>query len=261
MGLLVDVQVLTADDDETKKYLRISVEKYPFPVSYHGKYYKRIGSTTQEVIGVELDKMILSVQGRTWDSVPVPHVNVSDLDERAFQIFKKRALFTHRLTEEQLNVSNKDLIHNLHGFENNYLTRAAVLSFHPDPEQWFTGAYVKIAYFLDEANILYQDEVHGPLLVQVERAMEIIYTKYMKALIDYDGIARRETYFFPHDAFRELLLNALIHRDYMNTAPIQIQIFKDKIDIWNIGKMPDDLKIEGNYSPQKIYKKSTLPTV
>ena len=251
MGLLVDVHVLTADDDETKKYLKIYVEKYPFPVSYHGKYYKRVGSTTQEVIGVELDRMILSVQGRTWDSIPVPNVQVSDLDERAFQIFKKRAMFTHRLTEEQLSVDNKDLIHNLHGFENDYLTRATVLSFHPDPEQWFTGAFIKIAYFVDDANILYQDEVHGPLLVQVERAMEIIYTKYMKALIDYDGIARRETYFFPHDAFRELLLNALIHRDYMNTAPIQIQIFKDKIDIWNIGKMPDDMKLEDLFTKHR----------
>lgn len=63
-----------AVNDAAKKYLKITVEKYPFPVSYHVKYYKRVGSMTQEVIGVELDKMILSVQGRTWDSVPVPHV-------------------------------------------------------------------------------------------------------------------------------------------------------------------------------------------
>ena len=244
MGLMVDVQVLTAQDDETLKYLKIAVEHYPFPVSYHGKYYKRIGSTTQEVIGVELDKMILSVQGRTWDSVPVPNVKISDLDALAFQIFKKRALFTHRLTEEELNVSNEELIRNLHGFENDYLTRATVLSFHPDPEKWFTGAYVKIAYFLNNADILYQDEVHGSLMVQVERTMEIIYTKYMKALIDYEGRARRETYFFPHDAFRELLLNALIHRDYLQPTPIQIQVFRDKIDIWNFGEMPKTISIQ-----------------
>ncbi len=66
-----------------------------------------------------------------------------------------------------------------------------------------------------------------------------------------DGIARRKTYFFPHDAFHELLLNALIHRDYMNTAPIQIQIFKDKIDIWNIGKMPDDMKLEDLFTKHR----------
>ncbi len=71
----------------------------------------------------------------------------------------------------------------------------------------------------------------------------------MKALIDYAGIARRETYFFPHDAFRELLLNALIHRDYKNPTPIQI--FKDKIDIWNIGKMPDDIKLEDLFTKHR----------
>ena len=62
--------------------------------------------------------------------------------------------------------------------------------------------------------------------------------------IDYEGVTRRETFFFPKEAFRELLLNAVIHKDYMQTIPIQIQIYKDKIDIWNIGKMPDELRIE-----------------
>lgn len=241
MGLFCTVNVLT---DGELRYLQVIVEKYPFPVSYHGKYYKRLGSTTQELIGVELDKLILQVQGKTWDSIPVPNVQVSELDEIAFKIFRKRALITGRLTEEQLEVSNEDLLKNLRGFENDYLTRAAVLSFHPDPEKWFVGAYIKIAYFIDDADILYQDEVHGSLIAQVDEAMKIIYTKYMKALIDYEGITRRETYFFPQEAFRELLLNAVIHKDYMQTSPIQIQIFKDKIDIWNIGKMPDELKVE-----------------
>lgn len=241
MGLFCSVNILTDND---KSYVQIIVEKYPFPVSYHGKYYKRLGSTTQELSGVELDKLILQVQGKTWDCIPVPNIKVSELDESAFKIFRKRALITGRLTEEQLDVSNEDLLKNLRGFENENLTRAAVLAFHPDPEQWFIGAYIKIAYFIDDADILYQDEIHGPLISQVDEALEIIYTKYMKALIDYEGVTRRETFFFPKEAFRELLLNAVIHKDYMQTIPIQIQIYKDKIDIWNIGKMPDELRIE-----------------
>ena len=48
MGLICEVGLL---DAAGKKYFRIDVEKYPFPVSYHGKYYKRSGSTTQEVVG------------------------------------------------------------------------------------------------------------------------------------------------------------------------------------------------------------------
>ncbi len=55
MGLICEVNLL---DEGGKKYFRIDVEKYPFPVSYHGKYYKRSGSTTQEVVDNELDKML-----------------------------------------------------------------------------------------------------------------------------------------------------------------------------------------------------------
>lgn len=37
MGLFCSVNILTDND---KSYVQIIVEKYPFPVSYHGKYYK-----------------------------------------------------------------------------------------------------------------------------------------------------------------------------------------------------------------------------
>lgn len=43
---------------------------------------------------------------------------------------------------------------------------------------------------------------------------------------------------------RELLLNAVVHRDYMNPTPIQIKVYKDKIRIWNIGELPKEIKIE-----------------
>ena len=244
MGLICDIKIL---HDGSLDYFQIKIEKYPFPVSYHGKYYKRSGSTMQEMSGIELDRMILRVQGRTWDSVPVPHVNVDDLENDAFRLFRKKALDSGRLDKDSLDVTNENLLHNLHVTEGEYLTRAAILAFHPDPEKWVTGAYIKVAYFENEADILYQDEIHGPLLLQVEKTMELIYTKYMKALVSYDGIYRKETFFFPKDAFRELLLNSVIHKDYLSTTPIQIRIYKDKIRLWNDGKLPEGVTVDSLY--------------
>lgn len=37
----------------------------------------------------------------------------------------------------------------------------------------------------------------------------------------------------------------------MNLTPIQIQIFKDIIDIWNIGKMPEDIKLEDLFTKHR----------
>ena len=79
--------------------------------------------------------------------------------------------------------------------------------------------------------------------------MDLIYTKYMKAFISYEGIHRKETFFFPREAFRELLLNAVIHRDYMTPTPIQIRVYAHKIRIWNFGKMPTSVPVNQLFKP------------
>ena len=71
----------------------------------------------------------------------------------------------------------------------------------------------------------------------------------MKAFVSYDGIHRKETFFFPREAFRELLLNAVIHRDYMTPTPIQIRIYAHKIRIWNFGKMPVNVPVDKLFKP------------
>ena len=159
MGLICTVNLLSKNGLD---YFEIITEKYPFPVSYHGKYYKRTGSTIQEVSGVELDKMILSVQGRTWDSIPVPHISVDDLENDAIKLFKKKAKESGRLDDAALDVSNETLIQNLHITECEYLTRACMLAFHPDPEMWVTGAYIKVAYFENDADIFVASYSRNP---------------------------------------------------------------------------------------------------
>ena len=47
---------------------------------------------------------------------------------------------------------------------------------------------------------------------------------------------------FPRDAFREILLNAVVHKDYASCNPIQISVYDDQIYIWNNGDMPRDLR-------------------
>ena len=117
-----------------------------------------------------------------------------------------------------------------------------MLAFYKDPEKWVTGSYIKIGYFgKSDSDLMYQDEVHGPLIEQVDKTVDLVYTKYMKALIDYEGVQRIEQFMFHKDAFREILLNAIVHKDYSSCNPIQISVYEDKIYIWNDGEMPPNL--------------------
>lgn len=47
----------------------------------------------------------------------------------------------------------------------------------------------------------------------------------------------------PEDAFREILYNAIVHKQYTG-APIQMRIFEDHIELWNEGNLPENYTVE-----------------
>ena len=249
MGIIADVN---GKEENGLDYIEISVDKYPSMISYHGKYYYRSGSTMREITGKELERALLKSQGLTWDSVPIPKLMIEDLSRDAVKHFKKNGVSRGRLSDYQVKVSDEQLMQNLHLIDDEgYLLRAAMLAFYDDPEKWVTGAYIKIGYFGNsDSDLRYQDEIHGPLLLQIDKAVDLIYTKYMKALIDYDGINRVEQFMVHPDAFREILLNACVHKDFSSNNPVQVSIYRDKLYVWNNGTMPPDLR-----SQEKLYKK------
>lgn len=241
LGIVADVNLHeTAMGD----YIEIVVEPQLNPVSCKGEYHYRSGSTKQELKGAALDQFLLSKQGKHWDGVPIPNVTIEDLKTETFDFFRKKGIKSNRLNDDVLNDSNELLLANLKLTDGNYLKRAALLLFHPDPEKFVTSAYIKIGYFESDSDLRYQDEVHGNLFEQVEKTMDLLFTKYIKALISYDGIYRVETFEYPKEAIREALHNAVAHKDYAGATPIQISVYKDKIMIWNYGKLPENWTID-----------------
>ena len=91
---------------------------------------------------------------------------------------------------------------------------------------------------------MYQDEIHGSILEQIDKIVELVYLKYMKAKITYEGMQRIERYFVPEDALREALLNALCHKQYQSGVPIQISVYEDKLYIANCGCLPENWTLE-----------------
>ena len=241
LGILVDVNLHQSNKGE---FIEIIVEQYPYPVNYKGQYHYRRGRTKQELKGAALDKFLLQKIGKRWDGVPVPNVSINDLKQETFEFFRKRAFRSQRIDEESLDGGNAHLIENLQLMEDKYLKRATILLFHPNPEKYITGAYTKIGYFESDSDLKFQDEIHGNIFEQIEKTTELLFTKYIKAMISYEGISRVETYEYPKDAIREALLNAVAHKDYSGGVPIQISVYKDKLMIWNEGQLPENWTIE-----------------
>jgi len=176
--------------------------------------------------------------GKAWDSVPVPYIKAEDFYRDAFDVFRKKAVSSGRLTEDDVKGSDAELLHSLKLTEGEYILRAASLLFYQEPEKWHLGSYVKIGYFENAADLVYQDEIRGPIITIPDRVMDTIYTKYFKGLIHYEGIQRVDRYPMPREALREAVLNAVVHRSYESGSPIQIKVFDDKIYVFNDARFP-----------------------
>jgi len=241
LGIIVDVNLHTTDREE---YLEIIVEAHPYPVNYKGQYHYRSGSTKQELKGNALDKFLLQKKGKRWDGVPVPKVTVENLKTETFDLFRKKAVKAQRIEEDVLTDANDHLLENLQLIENKYLKRAALLLFHPNPEKFVTGAYIKIGFFQSDDELKFQDEVHGNLFEQLEKTMDLLFTKYIHSSISYEGLNRVEKYDYPKEAIREALLNAVSHKDYSEGTPIQISVYQNKIIFWNDAQLPENWSVE-----------------
>ena len=237
LGIVVAVNLHSQDGLD---WLDIVVEAYPSPVSYKGEYHLRSGSTKQELRGAALDRFLLRKLGRHWDGVPVPHLAIADLDPRAIQAFRKLAGRSARLSTGSLAESDAELVEKLHLTEGRYLKRAATLLFHADPEKFTTGACVKLGFFRTDSDLLYQDVIEGDLFTQVDKTLDLLTTKYLRAGISYQGTQRLERLPIPEAALREAVINAIAHKDYGAAIPIQISVYEHKLIIWNAGQLPPD---------------------
>ena len=244
LGIVADVNL---HETEQGEYIEIIVEPQPNPVNYKGEYHYRSGSTKQELKGSALDKFLLKKQGKNWDSAPIPNVVIEDLSLIALQRFRNEAAQSGRVDEEVLNDKTEHLLQDLQLIDetSGNLKRAAILLFHPKPEKFVTGAYIKIGFFQDDdEDLAFQDEVHGSLMEQIDKAFDLLKSKYIVYAISYEGVSRREKPTFPAAALRESLLNAIAHKDYASGIPIQISVYPDHIVFWNSGQLPHSISIE-----------------
>lgn len=106
---------------------------------------------------------------------------------------------------------------------------------------------MKIGKF-EGSELLYQDEVHGSLLILADRVIDLIYLKYLKAAISYYKETRVETYPFARDAVREAVFNALLRCNWADNVTVQIRIEDDVMYISNCSMQPFGWTVETLFS-------------
>jgi len=125
-------------------------------------------------------------------------------------------------------------------------TYAALLLFGKQPQRWLPNATILAARFsgLTLTDHFIKQEIRGALPDQLHQA-EAFLRDNLRSVVRLVGLTHQETTEYPLEALRELLVNAVAHRDYnLQGDNIHIYIFADRIEIHSPGELPGPVNLE-----------------
>ncbi|MDD2583056.1 MAG: ATP-binding protein [Desulfuromonadaceae bacterium] len=142
-------------------------------------------------------------------------------------------------------------------------TYAGLIAFGANPRLYLPGNYVQYLRFsgsgMDEKPID-QKEVSGDLLFVLRELDILISASITTSLINITPMQEKQVYDYPIVAIRELIYNAVMHRDYESNAPIRFYWFSDRIEIQNPGGLYGNVEL-GSLGTINDYRNPTIADV
>jgi ATP-dependent DNA helicase RecG len=166
----------------------------------------------------------------SWDAHEAPRESLNALSIPKIERFINQVNEGGRFTMDK---SPLLALEKLKYLIDNRPTWAALLLFAENPLQY----HIHIGRFKSPSIIIDDRQITDTLFEAVEQAMKFL-VSYISVSFQFNGnLKRKERFAYPLQALREVLLNAVVHRDYANSSDIQIKVFDDRITIYSPGRL------------------------
>ncbi len=237
MGIVADVSLLKK---QGKDVIRIKVHASSFPVSYQGRFHYRTGAVKMMLTGPALTQFLMEKSGQQWDSVPC-------FGGHRASDFTFIALKNRYQTARGEKLTKDDLLSFGLVTETGIMTNTGALMADESPishsrvfcTRW--NGLDMTAGVMDAAD---DREYSGGLLQLLKYAEDFVRLHSRRAWHKRptDRVNFRE---YPERSIQEMLINGLVHRDYLETgSEVHVDIFDDRIEITSPGGMPGERKVQ-----------------
>ncbi len=221
--------------------VEVKPSEFP-PVRYRGRIWVRIGP--RKSIASEAEEKILMERRisniRTFDAMPCIGTTLADIDINLVRSeFLPKAVASEILADDKRPLEEQLASLGFFDLRYNCPTNGCIILFGGNPGRYFPGAYVQYVRFkgVDRAGEIINEHKFGNNLchdlIKIDAFVETSVSQKRPIPI---SVLREETVAnYPYWATRELLMNAIMHRDYETNAPIQFYEYDDRIEIQNPG--------------------------
>lgn len=212
----------------------------------NGVIWIKNGSDKRKVIAKEEIARLLQSSGNLYaDETIVNGTTVNDIDEIFFQDF---IVAKTKKTIEELGQSTSAVLTNLGMIKEGNLSLGCLLLFGKNPQQFRPTYTVQCVSIVgnDISSKEYRDKEDpftGNLKELYDKTLSFITRNLRKVQIK-EGFNSQPELEIPIESIEELLVNALIHRDYFILSSIKVFIFDNRIEIVSPGRLPNTLTIE-----------------
>ena len=242
-------------------------------------YYIRVGSTCREASREELERMFQASGHLRYGLKPVPGTSVSDLDMRRLRDYFSRVLLTETPDPDdyyqwQTLLCNLELAATSVG--ETHATVDGLILFGENQRRFLPQSGIRaICYLGQEPDyaVRADEAIKGPLVPLwgvdgraidfgvVDTAWDFVRRNTTPSTW-FEGAQLHERWEYPEDAVREVLVNALVHRDYsISGTDTTVSIFSDRIEIQSPGRLPNTVTIDGMKSGMRYARNQTLVNV
>ena len=235
-SIIPDVEYFT---HESKTVISLSVISYPIkPISFKGKYYKRIHNSNHLMDLSEIANEHLKTINLSWDFASDPNHDISDISLEKVNRFIEIAnrFRDYPVTDDPLTVLKKFEL-----LRKNFISFGCFLLFCKNPSLIST---IDAGRFDSEIIIRDNITIRDDLFAEVEICMNFVQKHISKRFIISGKPERDEVWEYPLEAVREIIINMIVHRDYRSQNDSTIKIFENKIEFFNPGSLPAGVEIQ-----------------
>jgi ATP-dependent DNA helicase RecG len=231
---------------QQKELLKVTVPKgkdKPYQTNKH-HFLIRIGSTNRIATQPELMRLFQQSGVFHYDRIGVDNTSIRELNlskiDQYFDNYQIDFLAEHH--KEQI-LTNTDILD-----DTQQTTIGGLLLFGIHPQRQLFNACISFAHFagntLDE-ELIDKQVITGTLDIQVDTTLAVLKNNMRQASTIKAGKTINTHFQYPDNVFRELLVNACVHRDYSITGSrIRVFIFDNRIEFISPGRLPNTVSID-----------------
>ena len=183
-----------------------------------------------------------------FDAAAHPTATYDDIDPERVRTFVEKAK-EKRKFPLAVSDSMEKVFSSIHVLtDDGRLTNSALLLFAKDPQRFFRTSEVRCAQFYGtkvEKPIRNYQVYTGTLFEMIDKAVGFVMSRIDARVGKRDQSADAPVeYELPESAVAEAIANAVAHRDYTSNGSVQVMLFRDRLEVWNPGRLPDGFTVQ-----------------